>query len=123
MWWGSWGWGVLVRKLVYKARALGIDVEYYDVFMATADGERELGVMFHAPLEELLNISDYVSLHTPLNRHTKHLINEETLGMMKDGARLINTARGEIVEEEALIAALGSGKLSAAGLDVHYHEP
>ena len=68
-------------------------------------------------------VGDCISLHTPLNAHTKHLINAETLSYMKDGARLVNTARGEVVEEEPLISALQSGKLSAAGLDVHYHEP
>lgn len=120
---GIVGLGSISKKLVFKAQAIGMDVHYYDVVRQTEDEERRLKVTFHESLESLLRVSDCISLHTPLNAHTKHLINAETISQMKDGARLINTARGEVVEEEPLIAALRSGKLSAAGLDVHYHEP
>ncbi|KAI9926989.1 hypothetical protein ASPWEDRAFT_32943 [Aspergillus wentii DTO 134E9] len=121
---GLIGLGNISKKVAYKARmGLGMKVHYYDVIRQTKEEEERLGVTFESSLEDLLTVSDCVSLHTPLNQHTKHLINSETLNSMKDGARLVNTARGEVVEEEALIAALKSGKLSAAGLDVHYHEP
>jgi lactate dehydrogenase-like 2-hydroxyacid dehydrogenase len=120
---GIVGLGSISKKLVGKAQAIGMHVHYYDVIRQTDEEEQRLNVTYHGTLESLLHIADCISLHTPLNAHTKHLINAETIAKMKDGARLINTARGEVVEEEALIAALRSGKLSAVGLDVHYHEP
>lgn len=120
---GVIGLGNISKKLVVKAKALGMIVHYYDVVRQSPEEEERLGVTYHQTLESILRIADCISLHTPLNKHTKHLINKDTLAQMKDGARLINTARGEIVEEEALVEALKSGKLSAAALDVHYHEP
>ncbi|KAL6237483.1 D-isomer specific 2-hydroxyacid dehydrogenase [Aspergillus navahoensis] len=100
-----------------------MSVHYYDVVRQSCDVEQALNVTYHDTLESLLKVSDCVSLHAPLNQHTRHLINRYNLRMMKPGARLINTARGEVVDEEVLIQALGNGSLSAAGLDVHYHEP
>ncbi|KIV79429.1 hypothetical protein PV11_06991 [Exophiala sideris] len=120
---GIVGLGNISKRLVLKAQAIGMTVHYYDVFRQSSEEERRLQVTYHETLESLLKVADCVSLHTPLNQHTKHLINADSIGHMKDGARLVNTARGEVVEEEALINALKSGKLSAAGLDVHYHEP
>lgn len=74
-------------------------------------------------LEELLRVSDYVSLHLPVLPSTKHIINAQTIAQMKDGAVLINTSRGPLVDEPALIQALQSGKLRGAGLDVFAVEP
>ncbi|KXH30283.1 2-ketogluconate reductase [Colletotrichum simmondsii] len=121
---GIVGLGNISKNLAYKARtALGMKIHYYDVVRSPLEVEEELQATFHPTLHELLAVSDCVTLHTPLNAHTHDLINKEAFAAMKDGARLINTARGEVVNEEALIEALQSGKLSAAGLDVHYHEP
>jgi len=120
---GIVGLGNISKKVVLKAQALGMKVHYYDVFRQSEAEESRLNVSYHDSLESLLKVSDCVTLHTPLNAHTKHLINADNIQHMKDGARLVNTARGEIVEEEALINALKSDKLSAAGLDVHYYEP
>ncbi|KAL4739949.1 D-isomer specific 2-hydroxyacid dehydrogenase [Aspergillus similis] len=120
---GLVGLGNISKKVAVKVQALGMSVHYYDVVRQSQDVEKDLAVTYHDTLESLLKVSDCVSLHTPLNQHTKHLINRDTLKMMKLGARLINTARGEVVDEEALIQALEDGSLSAAGLDVHYHEP
>jgi lactate dehydrogenase-like 2-hydroxyacid dehydrogenase len=120
---GIVGLGNISKKLVLKAQAIGMTVHYYDVFRQAAEEETRLQVTYHDTLEKLLSVADCVSLHTPLNAHTKHLINAESLLHMKDGARLVNTSRGEVVEEAALVSALESGKLSAAGLDVHYYEP
>ncbi|KAI4597340.1 hypothetical protein KJ359_004446 [Pestalotiopsis sp. 9143b] len=121
---GIVGLGNISKKLAYKAKAaLGMEIHYYDVVRAPTEVEKELGAVYHSSLHDLLAIADCVSLHTPLNTHTQDLINAEAFAAMKTGARLINTARGQVVNEEALIEALKSGKISAAGLDVHYHEP
>ncbi len=74
-------------------------------------------------LEELLRESDIITLHVPLTPETRHLIDYKEFELMKEGAILINTARGEVVNEEAMLKALKSGKLFAAGLDVFYNEP
>ena len=74
-------------------------------------------------LEELLAKSDFVSLHSPMTPATKHLINDNSIATMKNGAVIINTARGPLIDEPALIRALKSGKLRAAGLDVFEVEP
>ena len=125
---GLVGLGSISKRLVPKAKALGMVIHYFDVNRQSSEEEKRLDVTSHPSLESLLNIADCVSVHTPLNAHTKHLINKDTLAMMKNGARLINTSRGKVVEETAMIEALQTGKvsavkLSAVGLDVHYHEP
>lgn len=84
--------------------------------------ENELGIT-HKTLEELLRESDYVSIHVPLTAETRHLINDEKISLMKPSSYLINTARGGIVSERALVEGLRSGKLSGAALDVHENEP
>ncbi|KAK4504981.1 hypothetical protein PRZ48_002944 [Zasmidium cellare] len=119
---GIIGLGNISTKLVKKAQAIGMRIVYFDVFRRSSEEEMALEISY-LPLDELIATSDCVSLHVPLNKYTKHLINEDKIRLMKDGARLINTSRGEVVDEDALIKALQSGKLSAAGLDVHYHEP
>ncbi|KAL6922444.1 hypothetical protein FSST1_006470 [Fusarium sambucinum] len=121
---GIVGLGNISKLLASKARlALGMEIHYYDVVRSPPEVEEELQATYHSSLHDLLAISDCVSLHTPLNAHTQGLMNTEAFAAMKDGARLVNTARGQIVNEEALIEALKSGKISGAGLDVHYHEP
>ncbi|KAJ0123742.1 hypothetical protein J7T55_012211 [Diaporthe amygdali] len=121
---GIIGLGNISKKLAYKAKtALGMEIHYYDVIRAPGEIENGLGATFHSTLHSLLATADCVSLHTPLNAHTQDLINDEALAAMKQGARIINTARGRVVNEEALVRALRSGKVSAAALDVHYDEP
>jgi glyoxylate reductase len=73
--------------------------------------------------EDLLAQADFVSLHPPLNPETRHLMNDRTLALMRPGAFLINTARGPVIEEAALVRALKAKKIAGAGLDVHEHEP
>ena len=86
------------------------------------DWQRELGARFVA-LEELLERSDIVSLHCPLSRETHHLIDAAALTRMKSTAVLVNTARGAIVDESALVVALRAGAIACAGLDVYEDEP
>lgn len=98
----------------FSCRLLAFDVAQNDVC-------KKLNVQY-VSLQELLNQSDIVSLHCPLNDETRYLINKNTISQMKPGAMLINTARGGVVETQALIDALQSHQLSAAGLDVYEHE-
>ncbi|CAH0044521.1 unnamed protein product [Clonostachys solani] len=121
---GIVGLGNISKLLAFKAKtALGMKIHYYDIIRAPAETGADLEATYRSNLHELLSVADYVTLHTPLNKYTQGLINKEGFAVMKDGARLINTARGQVVDEEAPIEALKSGKVSAAGLDVHYHEP
>lgn len=121
---GIVGLGSISKLLAQKARdALGMKIHYYDVVRSPPEVEEALSATFHETLEGLLGVADCVSLHTPLTPQTRDLMNENTIKAMKPGARLINLARGPVVNEDALVAALKSGHLAAAGLDVHYHEP
>lgn len=113
---GIIGGGRIGLHVARMAKSFGMHVRVYDIhkdeFLA------ELINFKYVNLPELLATSDIVSLHVPLNPHTEHIINRESLAQMKDGALLINTARGGLVETGALIEALKSGKISGAGLDV-----
>ncbi len=119
---GIVGIGRIGREVAKRAKAFGMRVIYYDVYRPSEEQERELGVEYRE-LDELLSEADVVSLHLPLTPETKHLINGERIAKMKDGAILINAARGGIVDEEALYEALKSGKLYGAALDVYENEP
>jgi phosphoglycerate dehydrogenase-like enzyme len=112
---GIVGMGRIGREVAGRAAAFGMSVRYFDV--ARAEGYA------YCELEELLRTSDFVTLHCPLTSATQGLINRERLALMKTSAILINTARGEIVEEAALHEALASGRLAGAGLDVFEREP
>jgi len=112
---GIVGYGRIGRAAAHRARAFGMKVVYTP--------HRFLGDADERPLNELLIQSDVVSLHCPLTRETWHLIDSKRLGQMKPGAVLINMARGPVVDEAALVAALEAGQLGGAGLDVFEHEP
>jgi D-3-phosphoglycerate dehydrogenase len=108
---------------VVAKRAIGFDMQVlaYDPFVAESYAA-DLGAELK-PLEEVLAHSDFVTLHLPLNETTRHVINKENIGRMKDGALLINAARGALVDEADLIEALDSGKIGGAALDVFEAEP
>jgi glyoxylate reductase len=119
---GIVGFGRIGRAVAKRATGFGMRVLYFDRVAADPETEASLNAK-SVPLEELLTESDYVSLHTDYNPETHHLIGAPELAMMKAGAYLINTARGAIVDEAALVDALRSGKLAGAGLDVFEREP
>ncbi|RMF05647.1 hydroxyacid dehydrogenase [Candidatus Woesearchaeota archaeon] len=113
---GVVGAGRIGLHVIRIGRGFGMNVLAYDVHP-----DKWLSEVMHfnyVPLEELLKKSDIITLHVPYNEHTHHLINRETLKLVKKGTILINTSRGAVVDTDALIEALESGKLGGAGLDV-----
>ena len=118
---GLVGFGNIPRALAPKAKAFGLRVVTHDPY-AAADVLAEAGVE-GVGFDELLGMSDFVSIHAPLLPATRGLFNAEVLAKMKQGAFLVNTARGPLVDEDALIAALDSGHLGGAALDVVTTEP
>ncbi len=119
---GIVGLGTIGKKTARLAQAFGMKVVYYDIARLPEDREDQLDVRFRL-LRELLREADVVSLHTPLNAGTRHLIGADELSLMKPSAILVNTARGPVVDEPALIAALTGGTIAGAGLDVFDQEP
>ena len=119
---GLVGFGNIGRMLARRLRGFDCSVIYYDARRAGADTETELNASY-SPLDEVLAQSDIVSLHAPLTPDTAKMIDAAAIAKMKDGAILINTARGELVDEKALYEALASGKLRGAGLDAFDPEP
>lgn len=119
---GIIGFGRIGRALAKRAAGFDMKVIYTSRSRLDSSQERELNVSF-APLEVLLRESDFVSLHVPLQAETRHFIGSRELALMKPSACLINTARGPVVDERALIEALRAGTIWAAGLDVYENEP
>ncbi|HQY26447.1 MAG TPA: hydroxyacid dehydrogenase [Thermoflexales bacterium] len=119
---GLVGIGRIGGRVAGYARALGMRVLAYDPF-STDEAAARLGVTRVGALDELLSRSDVVSLHLPLTAETRKMMNAERFAQMKPGAIFINAARGGLVDEAALLAALESGRLSGAGLDVTDPEP
>ena len=119
---GIVGLGNIGKKVARRAAAFDMMVQYYDIARLTEAEEDALGVRF-VLLPELLRTSDVVSLHVPLDDSTRHLLGAREFAQMKPGAILINTCRGPVVDEAALHAALKSGQVAGAGLDVLVEEP
>ena len=114
---GLIGAGHIGTEVGRRAAALGMTVLAYDPYVRAAEGIRML------PLDELLAKSDYISLHLPKTKESAGMLGPEQFGKMKPGVRIINCARGGIIDEEALFAALGSGRVAGAALDVFAEEP
>ena len=115
---GIIGMGRIGKALAGKAEALGMKIIYTDAL-----GKQDNLAYEFMDLDNLLKVSDYVSLHVPYNKDKGALISDREISMMKDGAVIINCARGKVVDEEALLKALNSGKLAGAGIDVFEQEP
>ena len=119
---GIVGLGNIGKKLAKHARALNMNIIGYDIIPIPEDFSREVGLI-KADLETLLSSADYISFHVPLTDSTHHLVNSQLLGKMKKNTCIINTSRGEIIDENALYDALKEGKIAGAALDVFETEP
>lgn len=115
------GMGRVGQVAAERARGFGMEIHYHNRRRLPA--ELEKGAIFHDSVESLLAVADVLSLHCPTTPESIDLINAERLALLPDGAILVNTARGALVDERALVDALKSGKLFAAGLDVFKDEP
>jgi glyoxylate reductase len=116
------GGGRIGRAVAKRAQGFSMRTLYWTPRRKPESEERAAGLTF-APLDELLRESDFVSLHSPLNGGTHHQIGARELGLMKKTAFIVNTARGPIVDEAALVRALKAKRIAGAGLDVFEHEP
>ena len=120
---GILGSGRIGADVAHRGKnGFGMNIAYYDVVRNEAL-EKEYGATFYPTVEEVLKISDVVSIHVPLLPSTQHLINADRLKMMKPTAYLINTSRGPVIDENALVEALKNGTIRGAGLDVFEFEP
>jgi glyoxylate reductase len=116
------GGGLIGKAVARRAHGFGMRVLYWTPRRKPESEEREAGLTF-MPLDDLLRESDFVSLHSPLNAGTRHQIGARELGLMKKSAFIINTARGAIIDETAMVRALKRKQIAGAGLDVFEHEP
>ena len=119
---GIVGLGNIGKKLAKHARALNMNIIGYDVIPIPEDFSREVSLI-KSDLDTLISSADYISFHVPFTESTHHLVNSQLLAKMKKNACLINTSRGEIIDENALYDALKEGKIAGAALDVFESEP
>lgn len=119
---GLVGLGRIGQAVARRAQGFGMRVLYYTAHRRPVEEETRLGVEF-ASLDNLLAMSDFLSLHVPLTDSTRHMIGRRELDLMKRTAIIVNTARGPVVDEAALVEALREGRIAAAGFDVYENEP
>lgn len=118
---GVYGMGRIGQAVAERARAFGMKIHYCSVHRLRPEVERD--AVFHADASELLAVSSFLTLHAPATPETDRFLNARTIELLPKGAIVINAARGSLVDDEALIAALRSGHIAAAGLDVYEGEP
>jgi lactate dehydrogenase-like 2-hydroxyacid dehydrogenase len=118
---GIYGLGRIGQAVAARARAFGMQIHYCN--RTELPPEQALGATFHEKVEDLLRVSSFLSLHAPATPETHHFLNTETLALLPRGAIVVNAARGNLVDDDALIAALKRGQIFAAGLDVYDGEP
>jgi glyoxylate reductase len=116
------GGGLIGKAVARRAHGFSMRVLYWTPRRKPESVEREAGITF-APFDELLRESDFISLHSPLTAETRHQIGARELGLMKKTAFIVNTARGPIIDEAALVRALKTKRIAGAGLDVFEYEP
>lgn len=120
---GIVGMGRIGQAVAHRARAFGLEIAYHNRKRLPEAIERMFGARYAGTLDELMAQADILTLHSPANADSHHMIDARRIALMKPGACLINTARGDLVDQDALIAALESGQLGGAGLDVYPDEP
>lgn len=120
---GILGMGRIGQAVAMRARAFGLQIHYHGRHRIPEVLEHQLGATFHAELDAMLEAIDILSIHTPHTAHTEGLIDARRLDLLGPQGWLINTARGEIVDPDALHAALAGGRIAGAGLDVYVNEP
>jgi D-3-phosphoglycerate dehydrogenase len=118
---GVVGFGRIGKEVAKRATAMNMRIVAYDPFISK-EKAAEIGVEIMT-MAELFTVADFITVHTPLMKETTHIINDASIATMKDGVRIINCARGGIIDEQALYRGLVSGKIGGAALDVYEHEP
>jgi phosphoglycerate dehydrogenase-like enzyme len=119
---GALGLGEIGRNVARRAKAFGMDVLYYQRNRMSEAEEKDIGATY-VSFEELLARSDFISIHLPLNEGTDGILDRKALALVKPGVVIVNIARARLIERDALIEALDSGRIGAYGLDVNYEEP
>jgi len=115
------GMGRIGRAVAHRARAFGMEIHYHN--RSRLGPELEAGAIWHDSAATLIACADFLSLHCPSTEESRNFLNADSIACLPEGAIVINTSRGDVVDDEALIAALESGRLRAAGLDVYRGEP
>ena len=120
---GIVGMGRIGQAVAHRAKAFGLEILYHNRKRLPEAVERMFGASYASSLDDLLERTDILTLHCPSNAESHHMIDAQAIARMKQDACLINTARGDLVDQDALVAALESGHLAGAGLDVYPDEP
>jgi len=118
---GILGMGRIGRAVAERARSFGMKIHYFN--RSRLSGDLEKDAIYHKSLESLLSVSDFFSINCPATKETKHIINKETIKIFPDGAVVSNSARGDMIDDEAMVEALKSGKIYSLGIDVYNGEP
>lgn len=118
---GIYGMGRIGQAVAERARAFGMKIHYCSLHRLQPEAERD--AVFHANAHDLLAVSSFLTLHAPATSKTERFLNARTIGMLPKGAVVVNAARGSLVDDDALIDALRTGRIAAAGLDVYEGEP
>ena len=118
---GILGMGRIGRAVADRARSFGMKIHYYN--RSRLDKSLEKDATYHKSLESLLSVSDFFSINCPATKETKHIINNKTMKHFPDGSVIVNSARGDMIDDDAMVMALKSGKIFSLGLDVYNGEP
>jgi len=118
---GILGMGRIGRAVADRARAFGMKIHYYN--RSRLDKNLEKDAIYHKSLESLLSVSNFFSINCPATKETKHILNKETIKYFPKGAVISNSARGDMIDDDAMVAALKTGKIFSLGLDVYNGEP
>ena len=118
---GILGMGRIGRAVAERARSFGMKIHYYNRSRLNENLEKR--AVYHKSLESLLKVSDFFSINCPATKETKHIINEKTIKNFPDGVVISNSARGDMIDDEAMVKALKSGKIFSLGIDVYNGEP